>query len=112
MGTATGFVDGSGEATAVEKVAGRPGLPATGAASETPATSTAITATFDVLKACEREGTLRHADRSANDGDRVRYGFGSGDLRGARQELAEGTQIGGRTAEHISSATLHAAHPL
>ena len=112
MGTATGFVGGSGEATAVEKVSGHAGPPATGAASETPATSTAITATFVILKACEREGTLRHADRSANDGDRVRYGFGSGDLRGARQELAEGTQIGGRTAEHISSATLHAAHPL
>ena len=89
----TGFVDGSGEATAVGKVAGPPGT-STGAASETPATSTAITATFDIferMEACEREGTLRHADRSANDGDRVRHGFGSGDLRGARQELAEGT---------------------
>ena len=45
-----------------------------------------------------RAGTLRHADRSANDGDRVRHGFGSGDLGGARQELAEGTQVGCRTA--------------
>ena len=26
--------------------------------------------------------------------------------------FAEGTQFGSRTAEHISSATLHAAHPL
>ena len=99
----------------LERSQGRPGPPVTGAASETPATSTAITATFDVLKrmeACEREGTRRHADQSANDGDRVRHGFGFGDLRGARQELAEGTQIGSRTAEHIPSATLHAAHPL
>ena len=99
----------------LERSQGRPGPPVTGAASETPATSTAITATFDVferMEACKREGALRHADRSANDGDRVRHRFGSGDLRGARQELAEGTQIGGRTAEHISSATLHAAHPL
>ena len=89
----TGVVDGSGEATVVGKVAGPPGT-STGAASETPATSTAITATFDVferMEACEREGTLLHADRSANDGDQVRHGFGSGDLRGARQELAEGT---------------------
>ena len=81
----------------------------------TPTTSAAITATFDVLErmeACEREGTHRHADRSTNDGDRVRHGFGSVDLRGARHDLAEGTQIGGRTAEHISSATPHAAHPL
>ena len=46
-------------------------------------------------------GTSSNADRSANDGDRVWHGFGYGDLRGARQELAEGTQIGGRTAEHI-----------
>ena len=78
----------------LERSQGRPGPPVTGAASETPAISTAITATFDVferMEACEREGTLRHADRSANDGDRVRHGFGSGDLRGARQELAEGT---------------------
>ena len=28
-----------------------------------------------------RAGTLRQADRSANDGDRVRHGFGSVDLR-------------------------------
>ena len=89
----TGFVDGSGEATAVGKVAG-PHETSTGAASETPATSTAITAMSDIferMEACAREGTLRHADRSANDGDRVRHGFVSGDLRGARQELAEGT---------------------
>ena len=82
----TGFVDGSGEATAVGKVAGPPGI-STGAPSETQATSTAITATFDVferMEACEREGTLRHADRSANDGDRVWHGFGFEDLRGAR----------------------------
>ena len=75
----------------------------------------ATTATFDVferMKACEREGTLCHADRSSNDVDRVRHGFGSGNLRGARQEIAEGTQIGGRTTEYISSATLHGAHPL
>ena len=32
-----------------------------------------------------RAGTLRHADRSANDGDRVRHGFDSGDLRGVYQ---------------------------
>ena len=97
----------------LERSQGRPGPPVTGgAASKTPTTSTAITATFDVLEAYEREGTLRHADRSANDGDRVRHGFGSRDLCGARQELAEGTQIGGRTTEHTSSATLHAAHPL
>ena len=78
----------------LERSQGRPGPPITGAASETPATSTAITATFDVferMEACEREGTLRHADRSTNDGDRVRHGFGSRDLRGARHELAEGT---------------------
>ena len=76
----------------LERSQGRPGPPVTGAASETPATSTAIAATFDVferMEACEREGTLRHADRSDNDGDRVRHRFGSGDLRGARQELAE-----------------------
>ena len=99
----------------LERSQGRPGPPVTGAVSETPATSTAIMASFDVferMEACKREGTPRHADRSANDGDRVRRGFGSGDLRGARQKLGEGTQIGGRTAEHISSATLHAAHPL
>ena len=64
------------------------------------------------MEACEREGTFRHADRSANDGDRVLHGVGSRYLRGACQELVEGTQIGGRTAEHISLATLHAAHPL
>ena len=99
----------------LERSQGRPRPPVSGAASETLATSTAITATFDVfeqMEACGRVGTLRHADQSANDGARVRRGFGSGDLRGTRQELAEGTQIGGRTAEHISSATLHAAHPL
>ena len=99
----------------LERSQGRPGPPVTGAASETPATSTTITATFNVferMEACERQSTLRHADRSANDGDRVRHGFGSGDLRGARQELVEGTQIGGRTVEHISSAKLHATHPL
>ena len=99
----------------LERSQGHPGPPVTGAASETPATTTAMTATFDIFErteACKREGTLRHADRSANDGDRVRHGFGSGDLRGARQELAEGTQIGGRTAEHISSATLYTANPL
>ena len=82
----TGFVDGSGEATAVGKAAGPPGT-STGAASKTPATSTAITATFDVferMEACEREGTLRHADRSAYDGDRVRHGFVFEGLRGAR----------------------------
>ena len=64
----------------LERSQGHPGPSVTGAASETPATSTAITATFDVferLEACEREGTLGHADRSANDGDRVRHGFGS-----------------------------------
>ena len=78
----------------LERSQGRPGPPVIGAASETPATSTAITATFDVferIEACERDGTLRHAKRSVNDGDRVRHGFGSGDLRGARQEFAEGT---------------------
>ena len=78
----------------LERSQGRPGPPITGAAFGTPASSTAITATFDVferMEACEREGTLRHTDRSANDGNRVRHGFGSGDLRGARQELAEGT---------------------
>ena len=94
---------------------GLPGPPVTRAVSEIPTTSTAIMATFAVFErmgACEREGTLRHADRSANDGDRVRRGFGSVDLRGARQKLAEGTQFGGRTVECISSATLHAAHPL
>ena len=93
----------------LERSQGRPGPPVTGEASETPATSTASTATFDVferMEACEREGTIHRADRSANDGDRVKHGFGSGGLRGARQELGEGTQIGGRTAEHISSATL------
>ena len=76
----------------LERSQGRPGPPVTGAASKTPATSTAITVTFDVFQraeACEREGTLRQADRSANDGDRVRHRFGSGDLRGARQELVE-----------------------
>ena len=36
------------------------------------------------MEACEREGTVRHAGRSANDGDRVRHGFGFEDLRGAR----------------------------
>ena len=79
----------------LERSQGRPRPPVTGAASETPATSTAITATIDVferMEACEREATLRHADRSANDGDRFRHGFGSG--------------------EYISSATLHATHPL
>ena len=99
----------------LERSQGRPEPPVTGEASETPATSTAITATFDVFErteVCEREGTLLHSDRSASDGDQVRHGLGSGDLRGARQELAAGTQIGGRTAEHISSATLHAAYPL
>ena len=78
----------------LERSQGRPGPPVTGEASETLAISTAITATFDVferMEACEREGTLRHADRSANDGNRDRHGFCSGDLRGARQELAEGT---------------------
>ena len=79
----------------LERSRGRPRRPVTGAASETPATSTAITATFDDferMEACEREGTLRHADRSANnDGNRVRHGSCSGDLLGARQELAEGT---------------------
>ena len=52
----------------LERSQERPGPPVTGAASETPATSTAITATFDVferMEACEREGTLRHADQSA-----------------------------------------------
>ena len=99
----------------LERSQGRPEPPVTGEASEAPATSTAIAATLDVferMEACDREGTLRHADRSANDGDRVRHGFGFGDLRGARQELAEGTQIGGRTAEHIFLATLHVTHPL
>ena len=99
----------------LERSQGRPGHPVTGEASETLATSKGITATFDVFErvgACECEGTLRNADRSANDGDRVRHGFGSGDLRRARQELAEGTQTGSRTAGHVSLATLHAAHPL
>ena len=54
----------------LETSQGRPGPPVAGAASKTPATSTAISATFDIferMEACEREGTLRHADRSAND---------------------------------------------
>ena len=78
----------------LERSQGRPEPPVTGAASEAPATSTAITATlgvFERMEACEHEGTLCHADRSSNDGDRVRHGFGSGDLLGAHQELAEGT---------------------
>ena len=98
----------------LERSQGRLGPPVTGAVSETPAISTTIRAAFDVferIEACEREGTFRHADQSADDGDRVRRGFGSGDPRGARQKLAEGTQIGGRTVNHISLATLHAAHP-
>ena len=98
----------------LERSQGRPGPPVTGAASETPTISTPMTATFDVverMEVYECEGTRRHADRSVNGGGRVRHGFGSGDLRGARQELVEETQIGGRTAEHISLATLHAAYP-
>ena len=90
----------------LERSQNRPGPQVTEAASETAAISTAITATFIVFKrmeACERKSTRRYADRSANDGDRVRHGFGSGDLRGGRQALAEGTQIGGRTVGHISS---------
>ena len=78
----------------LERSQGRPGPPVTRAAFETPAALTAIPATFDVferMEACKREVTLRHADRSANGGDRVRHGFGSVDLRGAREELAEGT---------------------
>ena len=54
----------------------------------------------------KREGILRHANRSANDGDQVRHGFDLGDLRGARQKLAERTQIAGRTAEHYMLLTL------
>ena len=44
-----GFVYDSGEATAVGKVTGPSGPPATGEASKTPATSTAITAMFDIF---------------------------------------------------------------
>ena len=63
----------------------RPRPPVTGAVSETPATSTVMTATFHVferMEACECEGTLRHADRSANGGNRVRreFGFCGGNL--------------------------------
>ena len=66
----------------LERSQERPGPPVTGAASETPAASTEIPVTFDFferMEACEREGTLRRANRSANDGNRVRHGFGSGD---------------------------------
>ena len=110
-----GFVHDSGEATAVGMVVGPPGTSCHRSSSRNTSRINSITAMFHVferMEACECEGTRRHADRSANDCDRVRHGFGPGDLRGARQELAEGTQIGGRTAEHISSATLHAAHSL
>ena len=99
----------------LERSQDRPGPPVTGAASETPTTSIAITATFDYferMEACEREGTLRHADRSANDGNRVRHGFGSGDLRGARQELAEGTSKGNLLVEAIKHGMDEGSHEL
>ena len=73
----------------------RPGPPVTEATSETPAISTAITATFDVferMEACEREGTLRHADRSANGANRVRHGFGSGEKKPVNVHFATLTE--------------------